>query len=122
MNKKYTVTYRRVGGSCAHCDSKALLTSSKLECEREWKSKTVIGHGPESFEHTKEEIINGVAKKTIIRGNDNSRMVLYFEDGSLQVVANWNECELKLGQDWVLATKAKMEREAGRDIKLSVEN
>lgn len=121
MNKKYTFTYRRVVGKCKHCENKGLF-SKKERCEKEWKSATVIGHGPESYEHIKEEIVNGISQKSIVRGNNNTRMVLYFEDGSLYVIANWNECELKLGQDWVLATKSKMENEAGRDIKLSVGN
>jgi len=118
MNKKYVFTYRRIGGKCSHCESASFF--NRRTCERDWKKETVIGHGPESFEHSKEEITNGVSQRSIIRGNDNTRMVLYYEDGSLRVIANWNECELSLGQDWVLATKEKMENEAGRDIKLSI--
>jgi hypothetical protein len=118
MNYKYTFTYRRLTGNCNKCN-KSILNKNK-ECDRDWKSVTVIGHGPEILENIQETIVNGVSQKTTVRDSDNSRMVLYFEDGSLQVIANWKECELKLGQDWVLATKSKMEDVAGRDIKLSV--
>jgi len=123
MNKKYTFTYRRIGGNCSHCSQQknSILSSKKqIECERDWKSVEVIGHGPEVTEANVEEIINGVSSIKTVRSNNATRMVLYFEDGGLTVLANWNECELKLGQDWVLATKEKMEAEAGRDIKLSI--
>ena len=49
------------------------------------------------------------------------KMVFYFKDGSLVEVANWQNCEIKLGVDWVLWTKNNMERESQQTIKLNVE-
>lgn len=64
-----------------------------------WKTETVIGHG-----------LNLEA----------NRMDLYFEDGSILSIGKWSEHDVRLGTDWVLFTKNNMEKEAGRDIKLSV--
>lgn len=47
-----------------------------------------------------------------------NKMTLYFENGSLRQIKKWNECELKLGTDWVLVTKKIMEEKAGQEIKL----
>ncbi len=45
-------------------------------------------------------------------------MVLFRKNGGQQTIADWHQCEIKLGADWVLATRAAMEREAGQDVKL----
>ena len=120
MNKRYTFTYRRL--NCTHCENNNsfFATKSKI-CDLEWKNIKVIGHGPETIDDTIEEIINGTSTIKKIRKNNNNKMVLYKEDGSLEVIAKWSECEVRLGVDWVLATKAKMEEQIGRDIKLSVD-
>jgi hypothetical protein len=51
--------------------------------------------------------------------SDQDKMVLYFEDGSLREIKGWRSCELKLGVDWVLATKKLIEKEAGQEIVVS---
>lgn len=64
-----------------------------------WKKATVIGHRLEK---------------------DLDKMVLYFEDGSIQEIAEWSKCDLKLGVDWVLAAKKDMEKKAAQAIPLDV--
>lgn len=49
-----------------------------------------------------------------------NKMVLYFENGGAREIKKWNGCELKLGQDWVLAQKKHLEAKTGQDIKLAV--
>jgi hypothetical protein len=51
---------------------------------------------------------------------EENTMVLYLENGGLQTIPKWTECSLKLGVDWVLAVKSKMDSESGADIKLAV--
>lgn len=70
-----------------------------------WISKKVIGHGLE---------------RRSDGSFDENRMVLYFEDGSIQVIPNWSKCHLKLGTDWVIAQKTAMEKEINQPIKLNV--
>lgn len=48
------------------------------------------------------------------------KMVVYFEDGGICEIAKWAECEVRLGTDWVLATKDQMEKEANQPVKLNV--
>jgi len=48
------------------------------------------------------------------------KMVLYMGDGGLKEIAFWSKCEATLGADWVLAVKAKMEKEAGTSIPINV--
>lgn len=45
-------------------------------------------------------------------------MTVYLQAGGLRTISKWSECDLKLGADWELATKEKMEEEAGREIKV----
>jgi len=49
---------------------------------------------------------------------DIDRMDLYLEDGSIYSLGKWSEYDLKLGTDWVVSTKKKMEDESGQNIKL----
>ena len=70
-----------------------------------WITKIVIGHALE--------------RKSDNTFDDN-RMVLYFEDGSIEVISNWKYCSLKLGIDWVLAQKTALEKEINQPIKLNV--
>lgn len=53
--------------------------------------------------------------------NAQNKMILYFPDGSIREIKDWTSCEVKLGKDWVLAVKTKMEREAGQSIPLNVD-
>ena len=50
---------------------------------------------------------------------ENNRMDLFMKNGSIFSIGNWSQYDLNLGSDWVLATKKKMEEEAGVDIKLN---
>lgn len=122
--KKYMFTYRRLTGQCPHCERTRnkvkLLRDEDRVCEFEWKTEEVIGHGPENFEENTTRVINGQAKTEKTYGQNRNKMVLYFESGAIKVIGDWQNCEMKLGTDWVLATKDKMEKESGQDIKLSV--
>jgi len=51
---------------------------------------------------------------------DSGKMVLYFEDGSLKEIVKWDECEIFLGIDWVLAMQKNMENKVGQKIPLNV--
>ena len=48
------------------------------------------------------------------------KMILYFEDGSIKEIVKWQECEIKLDVDWVLAMKKNMESQVGQKIPLNV--
>lgn len=48
------------------------------------------------------------------------KMVIFKEDGSLREIKNWSKCEVALGTDWVLAVKKKMESQAGAAVPLNV--
>jgi len=48
------------------------------------------------------------------------KMVVYKEDGSLMEIKNWSKCEVALGTDWVLVVKKKMESQAGAAVPLNV--
>lgn len=82
-----------------------------------WKSKEVIGHSIEYYDDT---IFN--SKKEIIQINKKPQnaMILYYEDGSIERISNWNNYDLRLEKDWVLVTKQSMEKEIGQDIRLNI--
>ena len=48
-------------------------------------------------------------------------MQLFFSNGSIMEIKDWNKCEIFLGADWVIYTKNQMERETGQNIKLNVD-
>jgi hypothetical protein len=50
--------------------------------------------------------------------NEN-RMILVFEDGSVYGIPKWSECSLWLGTDWVRAKQKEMERQAGQSVPLN---
>ena len=56
-------------------------------------------------------------KSYLVKGHkfeeNQNKMVLYFPNGGLREVKNWNDCEKKLGVDWVAFTKTQIKREAG---------
>lgn len=64
-----------------------------------WTTCTVIGHRYDA---------------------DHNKMIIYFENGGLREIADWKNCEVTLGQDWVLAQKKALEAEAGTSIPLKV--
>lgn len=51
---------------------------------------------------------------------DQDKMVLFKDDGGLEEIINWKQCAVTLGPDWVVATKKKMEQEAGTSIPLNI--
>lgn len=51
---------------------------------------------------------------------DQDKMVIYKEDGSLQEIAKWSLCAVTLGTDWVAAIKKTMEQEAGTVVPLNI--
>ena len=48
------------------------------------------------------------------------KMVIFYEDGSLEEIRKWRDCECALGTDWVLACKKTMEKDSGQTIPLEV--
>lgn len=54
--------------------------------------------------------------------SDQDKLVLYFQDGSVQEVKDWKNCELRLGTDWVAAQKKMLESQTGQSIPLGVGN
>lgn len=48
--------------------------------------------------------------------SDQNKMILYFYDGSVREIAEWNKCEAILENDWFLMEKKNMERKAGTAI------
>lgn len=49
---------------------------------------------------------------------DVDRMCIYFEDGSMEEIAQWSKCDCKLGNDYFTLVHKKMESEAGVAIPL----
>lgn len=64
-----------------------------------WKKQKVIGHRYEP---------------------DQNKMILYLQNGSVREIAKWDNCEVFLGQDWVLAVKKDAELKSGTTIPLAV--
>ncbi len=62
-----------------------------------WTTWTVTGHGV----------------------NDN-RLILYFDDLTLLEVPKFDELEVRLGNDWKLSLKSKMEKEAGDTVEVKL--
>lgn len=60
-----------------------------------WNKRTVVGHRWEK---------------------DQNKIVLFYEDGSLEEIKNWSKCIAKLGPDWAAAQKKAMELQAGTTI------
>jgi hypothetical protein len=82
-----------------------------------WNTLTVVGH---CLEVEEDKQINPTNSKTeVIIQKPTGKLVVYFKDGSLLAIPKWDECELKLGQDWKLATKLDMEKEIGQKIPLN---
>ncbi len=51
---------------------------------------------------------------------EQNKMTLYLPDGSIEEIAEWTKCSIKLGADWVQATKKEMENKTGQTIPLAV--
>ena len=46
-----------------------------------------------------------------------NKLAVYFDDGSLCEIKKWTDCEIALGVDWFLAVKRHEEEKAGINIK-----
>ena len=44
------------------------------------------------------------------------KMILFFPDGGVEEIPEFSKCAVRLGTDWMLATKAAMEKTAGQSI------
>jgi hypothetical protein len=64
-----------------------------------WRSFVVIGHKYEASV---------------------DKMLLFFEDGGVQEIKNFKNCEVKLKQDWVLAQKKSLEAQTGQPLNMVV--
>lgn len=82
-----------------------------------WKTKDVIGH---SLEYYDEKIFNGRNELVQVNRHPQNVMVLYYEDGSIERISEWDKCDMKLGIDWKLAIQRQMEKEVGQDVKLNL--
>lgn len=51
---------------------------------------------------------------------DNNTMVLYFSNGGIETIPNWNNYKMKLGADWALSVKKNMETQTGVDVKVNI--
>lgn len=60
-----------------------------------WKTITVVGHN-------------------LVTEQD--RMDVFFADGGIYSIGGWTKYDLRLGSDWVITVKKKMEEEAGQPI------
>ena len=83
-----------------------------------WTTKNIIGHGIDFLEDLAidpktNNIINKVRKPI-------DSMIIYFEDGGIEKIPEWSSYQLKLGTDWKLFIKNKMEQESGQQIQLKV--
>ena len=119
----YEFTYRRVGVECFHCKKQkkfSIFSKKQEECELEWKTLKIKGHGPENYTDVTHITENKQKQVSVIEGTNRNKMILFFEDGSLRTISDWENCELKLGTDWVLFTKKNMEKESGQNINLDV--
>jgi len=66
----------------------------------------------------KTKIVKGHSIETDRNGSLTGGMTLYYPDGSIERIANWQNYNLKLGTDWLLACKEQAEREAQKKIQL----
>lgn len=82
-----------------------------------WKSKNVIGHSIEYFD---EKIFNTKNELIQINRRPQNCMILYYEDGSLERISEWDKYDMKLGIDWKIAVQKQMESEIGQDVKLKL--
>ena len=49
-----------------------------------------------------------------------TRMDIFLDDGIVSI-SGWDNCDMKLGSDFILSQKDAMEKESGLDIKLSTD-
>lgn len=65
-------------------------------------------------------------KSYVVRGHsydaNQDKMILFLPDGGVQEIANWKSCEIKLGQDWVVAQQKQMEKQSGQHVPVNVED
>ena len=49
------------------------------------------------------------------------KMILYIKNGSVEEIAEWSKCSIRLGVDWVIAVKSNMENTSGHTVKIHQE-
>ncbi len=84
-----------------------------------WKTKIVVGHSVEMLEEHAFNHEAGIYVKYKYVPNPNA-MVLYFPDGTIERIGDWNSYDQKLGLDWKMNTKKDMSKEAGQEIQLNL--
>ena len=47
---------------------------------------------------------------------DQDKMLMYYQNGSIEEIHHWKDCAVKLGIDWVLAMKEDMKKQAGKGL------
>lgn len=67
-----------------------------------WKTKRVIGHATEVDKN----------------GKCTGSIILYYSNGSLEVIPNWSNYHFRLGTDWLIASKKQAEEESNTELKL----
>lgn len=81
-----------------------------------WKTKKVVGHGIDYLEELMVDVKTNSTTNKIRKPID--AMVLYFEDGGIERIPEWSNYFLKLGSDWKLALKNRLEEESNVEVKL----
>ena len=81
-----------------------------------WKTKKVVGHGIDYLEELMVDVKTNSTTNKIRKPID--AMVLYFEDGGIERIPEWSNYFLKLGSDWKLALKNRLEEECNVEVKL----
>ena len=76
------------------------LFTYRKPATRKWISEEVVGHKYHA---------------------ETDHMDLFYQNGTLLSIGDWKRCDLKLGKDWIMFTKAMMEEETGQSIKLKKE-
>lgn len=81
-----------------------------------WKTKKVVGHGIDYLEELTVDVKTNSTTNKIRKPVDS--MILYFEDGGIERIPEWSSYFFKLGSDWKLALKNRLEEESSIDLKL----
>jgi hypothetical protein len=77
------------------------MNSYKFKYKKGWFYKTIQASGHKYYQ-------------------DLNRMDIFHIDGSITSIGEWDKCDLKLGQDWLLFTKKDMEKQSGQKIDLTI--
>lgn len=80
-----------------------------------WKKRTVVG----SYYETRSEYVYNPTLNLFVESKriPTDKYCFDFPDGTKEVIPNWNEYEVKLGLDWVLAAKEEEKRRLEKGVK-----